>query len=225
MIDKDINFEKTIKTKEVIGKKNYLSCDFLIKVNGKIFNSEEDYNFSRTLSKHLQRAYLAYFKNLCPEGYIVIVRLSGLHIELVELISKYSFSNDSRNQAVFHYHHWQTTDKKATDEEAFMIIRCDASLFDQLFEKYWFCIGMEYRFEGIILKPEDSVRPENLNLIHENEEDRTNLIDSVFMIFDNLNNGFHFQITTSKKTSIFLENSEPCISKEWVKEPRPPKQK
>jgi hypothetical protein len=130
---------------------------------------------------------------------VIVVKLSGIHVNILDLLKEYTFGEESRNHAIFHYHHWKVDNSDAIDEDAFMILKCDDNLFEDLFDKYWFSFDAEYHFEGIILKDEDTVFLEKWSRSDENDTKRDLIIDKSLLVFDNLHNGFHFKIFTNRK--------------------------
>lgn len=202
-------FEKKVEAIEWENDKEHISCEFLLSVDGEIFDPEEDYRCSNSLRDKLFEQYLIYFSDLCPEGYVTAIKLSGLHIDYVALLKDYVFTEDSRNHVIFHYHHWKVDESEVVDENAYLIIKANSSLFKDLFAKYWFSFDSECHFEGIVMSEEDSAYLEKWSRLDENDSKKNAMINSALLIFDNLYNGFHFKISTDKKSSDFFDSALP----------------
>ncbi len=202
----DMICEKLVKLKKKNNSETYVSCEFLLKINDEIFDMENDEKYLIKIRDRLSETYFKYIEKLCPEGSTIVVKLSGLHFDFVDFLKNYTFSKDSRNHIISHYHHWKIDDSEGIDEDTYVLIKCDKRLFKELYDLYWFSINVEYHFEGIILNPDDVMYVEKWCRLDENKDKMDSLINKAVLIFDNLYNGFHFQIITDKKKTDYFKN-------------------
>lgn len=191
-----------IEIKKIIKLKNqndleYIECNYLLNINDKFFNVEEDYGYSKHLCDILTDQYYNFIENLCIDKHVLLVRIS--EYSLHELVEKYTLSSEGRNHVIFHYHHWNIDDCDGMDEQSYMLIKCDKVLLKELFNIYWFSVDYEYTFQGIIIKTDNIPHIEEWGRIIDDENGLINIIDRSLLIFDNLRKGLHFRVITNKK--------------------------
>ena len=201
----DIKFKQKIKT-IIAGSGSYFSKETLLLYKGEVFDIENDHIVSKQISKIIIDQYYAHFSALCFPRYKVMVLLSGLDIELAQLIKDYIFSNDGRRNVIFQYSHWPCVQHEGMEEHSFMLVECDISLFKELFYKYWFSIGVEYRFLGFAVELLDKHVIERWAQLEEDNEITPTVIENSVFVFDNLYNGLHFRMAA--KTMKIIENSK-----------------
>ena len=198
-----LNCERTIKLKKG-NNGDHVSCEILLTIDDEIFDSENDEQLSIKIRNQISEAYFKYIEKLCPSEHVIIVKMSGLHFNYLDFLNKYTFSKGSRNHIISHYHHWKIDHSEGVDEDAYVLIKCDRRLFEELYNLYWFSINVECHFESIILRRDDVMYIEKWCRLDDKDKMKS-LIDKAILIFDNLYNGFHFEIITNKKKTDFFK--------------------
>ena len=150
-----ILFDKKIHSKKCYGV-GYNVYETLLWVNNVIFDSYGVWTEQK--QKFIDKNHKRYWRNISKfylPDHQMIVRLTGLDFRIDD-VKKFLDLNEwnfSRNIILNHirWHVDQNGCYIDYDEE---LIEVDKRLFKILFEKFWFCLGMEYRFEAILMEPE-----------------------------------------------------------------------
>jgi len=202
-----ITFEKITNQKRAYGSQ-YDVCKVILRADGKVFDNNRATKRNRGIQNAIRNRYWNVLKALYLPGHTMAVRLSGIHFH-IEDVNKYVFFDDRRPEMILHYLEWK--DKVGGHVvDAFAIIESNRKLFRQLFHDFWFALGFELRFEGIVLPPGKIYDIEKWSRRIEDPKTYNDLINMSSLILDNLHNGFHFKITSNQKYSQAVEN---CLSK------------
>lgn len=186
---------KTIK----VENKSYQIWNFLVHVDSSFFNPfylDRFTSESRRLKALLRKEYWDLLSFFVQKKYSIVVRLSGLHLKIDELRKDIRYSSNGRREIFLHYHYWPFGNKGLHDEGMFALINCDRDALRELFDKFWFVVGYELRFEGIVLRVGEVSKLRKLCQFGESITGRRYLISRSELIFDNLENGFNFRVTT-----------------------------
>lgn len=169
------------------------ACDYTLCINGNIFNPENDEKISNQLKNNLRGKFFEFFYNLSFANSIAF-RLSWHDLDLDEILKVYL--GDERCNIIFQYHNWKTDENNgsSTEEECQLIFEClDKSLAQEIFEKFWFPILMEWKMEWIILAEENISKLLNWSYMPEGDQKNNLLMEYSQLVLNNQHNGFHFQ--------------------------------
>lgn len=188
-----IEFEKRMKSKK-LGSVEYRMLDVLLKVNDQYFDSNLETEKGKNTQKGIQQIYWNNFRKYYLDDYVMVVRLSGLHFNINE-IREYIYSDDGRTSMILHYHAWPIDKNGTYDIDSFVLLVCNKRLFKKLFEKFWFALGCEIHFEGILVEPSKIYYLPKWSGRQESSRKYSDLLLMSAVTFDNLHNGFHFRVT------------------------------
>jgi len=167
--------------------------DIFTKVGGEYVNPD---SLSTTqLIPKFKRKYWGLLRKFYMNGCTILVRLSGLHYDPFEA-REYLLSSEKRNNMIVYYRQWRF--EKFSEEASYCLIECDKKLFKTLFDRYWFSVAEERRFEAFVLKTQ---KARQLVKTYQNSEiagDDKELLRVAELMIDNLHNGFHFRVLSNK---------------------------
>lgn len=192
-------FEKKSKSKIVRGLE-YNVCDVLLKDGEQYFEPDLVTEHSKSMLRAVQRIYWDTFRKYYLNGFTMLVKLSGLHFDIND-VHEFVVAEDKRTPMILHYQSWPIDASGSYEEDSFALIVCNRLLFKQLFNRYWFALGCEIHFEGIVLEPSELVHMAKWIRKKRNRHTYSDLINKALLIFDNLHNGFHFRIIAREKYS------------------------
>ena len=202
---KDISLEIDAKI-ENVENDPYSQCDILLKYRDDYLDPDENIEVSKNIQKLVSDKY---WTILCCflSNHKTVVKISGVHFNISKFLDFYSHGQGSANNIICHYHHWRAIDEDAVDEEKFALIECrDTILLKEIFEKYWFPVGAELHTEIMILNDDCIAQVEPWSRKKDNEQKMKDLLDMSLFLFDNMHNGFHFKVVSSKENETSLKN-------------------
>ncbi|RWX50745.1 hypothetical protein VU01_10494 [Candidatus Electrothrix marina] len=205
MSDKDISLDIETKIAHV-DNEPHVQCDILLKYQDDYLDPDENLEVSKNIQRIVSEKY---WNILCGflSNYKPVVRVSGIHFNILEFLDLYSHTQNYANNIICHYHQWKVIDEDAVDEEKFALIECrDSLLLKNIFEKYWFTIGAEWQTEIFLLKDECVAQIEPWSRKTDNEQKFKELLDICVFLFDNMHNGFHCKVTSNKENESSLKN-------------------
>lgn len=142
---------ETKKSVKKIDNEKYEEQEFSLLVNNELFNPDIVSRHSKKIEGTVHKIHWDNISPLYLDGCAMIVRLSGLHSNIDE-IKKFLGNSIYKRNRIFHHHKWDIDLNGTYDDEKFALIECDRKLFKRLFDKYWFALGFELRFEGIVIE-------------------------------------------------------------------------
>ncbi|WP_310598770.1 hypothetical protein [Desulfobulbus sp.] len=190
-------FEKKTKTFRC-GHDICRRCNVAIKVDGEYFNPDIVSDSSRMIQDHICEYYFNFFKKISYDGLSLLVKIGGLHFNLFDM-KKYLFTDSNKIYSILHYHSWPVGEKGVYVEDVFALIKCENNIFENIFKQFWFALGFELRFEGILI---DSGKVDQIEAWTRRKNTINKYSDLLKMsevVFDNLENGFHFCVTAKEK--------------------------
>ena len=134
-----IEYETERKVKRLKGSV-YPVCDVFLKVDNEYFDPDSDSDLNKKTQNMVHDNYLKTIKKFNLGGCTMLVVLSGLHNDIVEIQNFVSKLKPPRN-VVFHYHNWEEKLDGAVDEISSALIECDMDTLTKLFDSYWFSLG------------------------------------------------------------------------------------
>lgn len=167
--------------------------DILLKVNGVFFDPDIRSKYTRGIQKTIHARYWKNISRLYLEVCTLVVRLGGLHNDIDEIKKSLGEKIYGRN-IIFHFHRWDVADEEGVyDEDTFALIECDRRLFKTLFDAFWFSLGAEQHFQGIVIAPEKVPYLYRWSMRTPNQRAYDDLIRMSSVFFDNMVNGFHYR--------------------------------
>ena len=205
-MDSKIEFEKRIKHRKIDGAR-YECWEILVKINGEFFNQDAVTPNAKRTQKKIHKRYWNTINKFYLDGCTMVVRLSGLHFNLDD-VKKYLFAKDSRrDNMILHYLRWVVQEDGTLLKDRFALFECRGrGEFKKFFDEFWFALGFELRFEGILLNPERALDIEKWSRRTDNQRTYDALIRMSELIFDNQHNGFHFRVISREKYSKLINN-------------------
>jgi len=202
-----INFDKGIRRKSVSGNQ-YDVYEVILRLNGETFNNNRKTAYTKRIQNAIQTRYWNALKALYLPSHVMAVRLSGIHFH-IEDVKKYMSFEGRRLEMILSYVEWK---EKGGGHvvDAFAIIESDKKLFSQLLHEFWFALGFELHFEGIILPPDKIYDIEKWSRRIEGRRTYDDLMQMSSMVLDNQHNGFHFKVTSKPK---YFRVVKKCLSK------------
>ncbi len=204
-----IKFEKIIKQRKIYMER-YDVFEVRLWLNDQQFDPNYATENKKAIQNAIQEKYWNALKRLCLPGHIMVVKLSGIHFH-IEDIQKYMHLKVKHQKLdmILHYLSWKG--KKGVHlSDNFAIIESNRQLFRQLFDKFWFALGFELHFEGIILRPDKMYDIEKWSRRIESRRTYDDLIHMSSLVLDNQHNGFHFKVISNPEYSKLVES---CLSK------------
>ena len=197
-----IHFEKQIIPKTVFAR-TYLMLNVILKLDGKVVDPDLAGKSKGRIPEILRSTYWRAIRKLVIPRSAILVRLSGLHFR-IEDATDYVFAREFRANMVLHYHSWKIAKSGIRNEESFALIECDRQVFRELFDRFWFSLGYERRFEAFIMKRESVLRVDNWSGRAETQRKPSELIRMSQVIVDNCHNGLHFSVLANSRYSKLL---------------------
>jgi len=204
-MERNIQFEKRIKLRTIHGI-NYQIYDIFLKSNNHYFDPISVTGRAKRIQKDIHRKYWNAISRLYLDGGAMVVKLSGLHFNIDD-VKKYMFTKESRANMILHYLRLTVDTDGSSVQDSSALIECDRFVFKKLFDEFWFALGFELRFEGIVLSPKQIFGIERWSRRNENKKKYSDLIEMASLILDNLENGFHFRVISNGKYSSIVDGS------------------
>lgn len=202
-----VKLETKIRNKTIRGAQ-YCICNSALKIDERYFNPDIVSDETDRIKKTIRNDYWAIFNRFYLKEHKMVIRLGGLHFDIQDML-KYMIREDSRTHMILHYHNWPVDEDGTYDEESFALIVCDNELFSELWAKSWFSLGCEVHFVGFAVRPESLM----MNIEKWKKGKISSLTSMSSLVFDNLQNGFHFSVTGKREYSSLFVNYGDLILK------------
>jgi hypothetical protein len=170
----------------------------LLKVNGKSLDVDS-LSRSDPIIHQVAATYWRIIKKLQLPGCGVLVRLSGLHYDPFTA-KDLMFSATQHRNIIVQYRSWRLRDY--TEGESYCLVESEPAMFKQLFEKYWFSVGEEHRFEAFIIRKDKLRRFDKWYKQADSRAKDTTLHKMAEVVLDNQYNGFHFRYFSKRPIGI-----------------------
>ena len=197
-MENKITFEKISKRRNIYGK-TYNADEVTLRINGQIFDINRATKHSKMVQNVIRERYFNALEGLYLPGHVVVVRLNGIHFQIEDVEKYRSFVlKDHKLEMIFHYLEWKDRGGGHICD-AFAIMEVNKKLLRQMLHEFWFALGFELQFEGIVLPPDKVYDIERWSRRVENRKTHSDLINMASLIFDNQHNGFHFKVISNEK--------------------------